>query len=166
MSKKLVCSACFVLMLGLVTKTTVAELVLYYPLDEGGGATAYDLSSNSNDGTLQGDPQWVAGKIGGALDFDGDDYVDAGNSSTLDFGANNWTVTAWAKTTMGTGSSGVLFGKGGDQSGGIRYTLHVKGAARMLADDDSTKVEFQGSIIVNDGVWHHLAAVRDGNTLI
>ena len=110
MSNKLIYSACFVLMLGLVTKTTVAELVLYYPLDEGGGATAYDLSGNGNDGTLGGDPQWMAGKIGDALDFDGDDYVDAGNSSTLDFGTNNWTVTAWAKTTMGTGNSGVLFG--------------------------------------------------------
>ena len=172
MSKKLIYLASFVLVLCLVptsiTNATEPGFVGCWRLDEGSGATVSDSSGYGNHGTFGPepyDPQWVPGMFGYALEFDGDDYVDVGNSSMLDFGTDNWTVTAWVKTTMGTGSSGILFGNGGDQSGGIRYTLHVKGTARLITDDDSTKVEVEGSTTVNDDVWHHLAAVRDGTTL-
>ena len=172
MCRKLIYLVSFVLVIGLVL-TSVAEaadpnLLGWWRLDEGSGTTASDSSGYGNHGTFGPepyDPQWMPGMFEYALEFDGDDYVDVGNSSTLNFGTDNWTVTAWVKTTMGTGSSGILFGNGGDQSGGIRYTLHVKGTARLITDDDSTKLEVEGSTTVNDDVWHHVAGVRDGTTL-
>ncbi len=147
---------------------TDLSIVGWWRFDEGYGTTVSDSSGYGNHGTFGPqpyDPQWVPGMFGYALEFDGDDYVDVGNSSTLNFGIDNWTVTGWVKTTMGTGSSGILFGNGGAQSGGIRYTLHVKGTACLITDDDSTKVELKGSTSVADDVWHHLAGVRDGTTL-
>ena len=52
----------------------VEGLFLYLPFDEGDGAEAKDLSGNNFNGKLEG-PQWVAGKFGNALQFDGDDFV-------------------------------------------------------------------------------------------
>ena len=52
-------------------------------LDEGSGDTAYDSSGNDHHGTING-AQWVDGKFGGALSFDGqDDFVDCGNTELL-----------------------------------------------------------------------------------
>jgi len=47
----------------------------HWKFDEGEGLIAYD-SVGDNDGDLIGNPQWVDGKIDGALGFDGDDYVE------------------------------------------------------------------------------------------
>jgi len=47
---KLVCYFTFVLVLGLTVNTAVAELVAYYPLDEGSGTTTADASGNDHDG--------------------------------------------------------------------------------------------------------------------
>ena len=65
---------------------------------------AEDSSGNNNHGTLSGDPQWVVGKIGGALEFDGvDDHVDCGNDPSLDI-TGPVTIAAWVYPT-GSGSS-------------------------------------------------------------
>ena len=66
--------------------------VAHLRFDDAGGPTAYD-DAGANDGTLTAgatgsntaaehmwDPQ---GKIGGALEFDGDDYLYAGQTSYL-----------------------------------------------------------------------------------
>jgi hypothetical protein len=177
MCKKLIYLFCFVLALGLLLTNAAnaadPNLVGWWKFDEGSGTTADDSSGNGNDGTLQGNPQWVAGKIGGALEFDGDDSVNVGNANMLNLGTDNWTITAWIKTTItGTGDSnkGTVFANGGDWSGGIRFTLAVsetggEGTITLTTDDDSTKVQATSSATVNDGVWHHVVAMRDGTTL-
>ena len=61
----------------LIAGSARADLVGHWTFDEGQGTTAYDSSGNDHHGTLQGDPQWVTGYIGGALELDGtDDYVE------------------------------------------------------------------------------------------
>ncbi|MCP4450776.1 MAG: discoidin domain-containing protein, partial [Planctomycetes bacterium] len=51
-------------------------LVAHLSFDENSGTTAADGSGNNNYGDVMGDAQWVAGKVGGALAFDGvDDMV-------------------------------------------------------------------------------------------
>ena len=42
-------------------------------LDEGKGDIVEDTSENGNDGTIKGNPEWVEGKFGKALKFDGVD---------------------------------------------------------------------------------------------
>ena len=46
-------------------------LVGAWLFDEGKGTVAEDLSGNELNGTLQGDPKWVDGKFGKALELDG-----------------------------------------------------------------------------------------------
>ncbi|MHC4113618.1 MAG: cellulase family glycosylhydrolase, partial [Planctomycetota bacterium] len=137
------------------------ELVGHWKLDENQGSTAADSSGKGNDGTLGGNPQWVAGKYGSALTFDGDDYVDLGNPSVLDFGTSDFTLCAWVKNPGGNN----VIAKGGDQSGGIRYALQVGTTVQLLVDDNSNKVSVSGGSGLGDGEWHHVAGAKDGGVL-
>jgi hypothetical protein len=74
-----------------------ADLIGHWKLDEGSGTIASDSSGNGNDGTINGGPQWVEGKIGGALDFDGtDDYVTTGTSLLSD--RTEFTLSCWVNS--------------------------------------------------------------------
>jgi len=93
MYKKVIYLTSFVLVLGLaltgIVEAADANLVGWWKFDEVSGPNAQDSSGNGNDGTLIGNPQWVPGKVGGALDFDGDgDYVDCGASVAFDIPHN------------------------------------------------------------------------------
>ncbi len=47
----------FVFLMSLMTASTaVAELVAYYPLNEGAGTTTADASGKNHNGTIQGTP--------------------------------------------------------------------------------------------------------------
>ncbi len=129
-------------------------------------------SAGANHGTIHGNPAYVDGKVGRAISLDGDDCVGFGNSSTLDFGAGDWTVSAWIKTTQsGTepANRGTVFAKGGDEAGGIRYALAVNeeylGTIVLTTDDDTYKVQAMGRTVVNDGNWRHVVGTRNADRL-
>jgi len=127
-------------------------------------------SAGVNHGTVHGNPTYVAGKVGQAISLDGDDYVDCGNPSSLNFGTGDWAVSAWIKTTQsGTDDAnepnrGTVFANGGDEAGGIRYTLAVNeeqsGMITLTTDDDLSKVQAISTTAVNDGAWHHVVGTR------
>ncbi|MHC4546334.1 MAG: hypothetical protein ACYSYL_17780, partial [Planctomycetota bacterium] len=68
-------------------------LVAHWKFDDGSGITAID-SAGTNNGTLNGDPTWTTGRIGGALSFDGD-YVAVGSIAPL--AGNTLTAQAWIR---------------------------------------------------------------------
>jgi len=71
--------------------------VAMWLFDEGTGKVAKDSSGNGNDGALKNVPQWVVGKVGQALKFDGGkkSYVDVGNLGLKE----PVTLVFWAKPT-------------------------------------------------------------------
>jgi prepilin-type N-terminal cleavage/methylation domain-containing protein len=74
-------------------------LVGYWPLDEGSGTQAIDLSGNGNTGSWSGStPYYTGGKIGAyGGNFNGiNDYVNLGTSSL--FNSANITLSAWINT--------------------------------------------------------------------
>jgi FlaG/FlaF family flagellin (archaellin) len=75
------------------------ELVAYWKFDEGSGTIASDSSLYGNNGTFSSNaPNWVDGKYGKALNFNGySRYVSVGNSSI--FRLQNLTITAWINRT-------------------------------------------------------------------
>jgi len=130
-------------------------------------------SAGGNPGTLRGNPTYVAGNSGQAIDLDGDDCVDFGNQPSLDFTTGDWTISAWIKTTQsGTGdeNKGSIYAKGGDQTDGIRYTLGIgevtSDLITLTTDDNVTKAQATGSTAVNDDLWHHVAGVRKAAQLL
>jgi len=90
---------------GSITGRNITDgLVGHWKFDEGSGTIAYDASGNNNHGTLVDGPNWVDGKIGGALDFDGsNDYVEVDNQDILT--SDHITIAAWIKHYGKSGSN-------------------------------------------------------------
>jgi hypothetical protein len=141
------------------------SLVAWWRLDETAGTAAFDSSTNGNDGILNGDPQWVEGKINGALDFDGDgDYVDCGNPDSVFDITGELTVAAWVNIrSLPTGWSPAV----------------VKGENAWRISTNNTQTSFHfginywetanyavnGSIEVSMNEWHHVCGTFDGTTI-
>jgi tetratricopeptide (TPR) repeat protein len=85
-----------ILVVLIVAGSASARLVGHWALDEGSGTTTHDLSGNGNDGVFKGDPEWIVGIMGNGLKFDGDDYVDCGNGTSLDL-TGPITISVWIK---------------------------------------------------------------------
>jgi type II secretory pathway pseudopilin PulG len=152
-----------------------------WKLDETSGTTAADSSGNDNNGTLVNmtpATDWVTGQIGGALDFDGtDDYVDLGTYSSLNFGSSGpFTVAAWVKTTDTYGMivsfrSSTNDGPVIDLAVGYEGGASAPGKAMILVRQDGggggyAHVASEDDVDVNDGQWHHVAAVRGSGSTI
>ena len=144
-----------------------AGLVAHYALD----GNANDSAGNAN-GTVVGGT-FVAGRFGQAISLagiglTGNEYVDCGNPSQLDFGTGSWTVSAWVNAPSSTDQMNV-FSKGGDSGGGIRYVLAVgendDHLVTLTLDDNATKEQSTGSVVVDDDQWHHLVGIRDGGNM-
>jgi len=140
-----------------------AGLVAHYPLD----GNANDVAG-AHHGTVSAGATYGPGQTGQALTLNGSTYVDCGKPTQLNFGTGNWTVGAWVNPVSSTEVM-IVFSNGGDDSGGIRYVLSVGQSAdhtvTLTVDDNVTKVESVGSVVVDDGQWHHIVGIRDGNSL-
>jgi len=149
-----------VLLMVFMTGLAHAELVGHWTFDDG---AAVDMSGNGNDGTVQGDPQWIGGYKGGlALECDGDgDYIDTGNADDLAV----WTICCWAKSPQAPSDHSF----GGPIHRNQNYILQW----------DHSSPTFRGAAVVTDAggwhaasfgdlsseTWYHLAATYDGENL-
>ena len=88
-----------------MTGIVSADLVGQWSLDEGSGTTVSDSSGNDIEGTFEGDPQWVAGKYGNALEFDGDDWVNFGTPPELVI-TGDISITCWVNPVGLSGEQG------------------------------------------------------------
>ncbi|HUU17424.1 MAG TPA: LamG domain-containing protein [Sedimentisphaerales bacterium] len=70
MFRKMKLFVAMLLVLGICTDAVLAELIGYWPFDEGQGTEASDITGNGNDGTFNGTVEWVPGYKGGAVRFD------------------------------------------------------------------------------------------------
>jgi hypothetical protein len=72
------------------------DLLGWWKFDDGTGTIAVDSSGNGNDGTFVQDPEWVSGKFGSGLLFDGQggERVALGG---LDIPSGAMTITCWFK---------------------------------------------------------------------
>jgi hypothetical protein len=159
--------------------TSRGELVGYWPFDD----MLDDLSGQGNNGTLIGEPIFSddvppllgAGK---SLLFDGDDAVDFGNPNILNFGSNDWTISAWAKKVAGS-ARGNIYSNGGDNGGGIRSVLAIgetggDQAVVLTTDVDQGDGAKQQAVSTADEIanipsvddeWNHVVGMRAGDEI-
>ncbi|MFB0553020.1 MAG: LamG domain-containing protein [Phycisphaerae bacterium] len=138
-------------------------LVAHWKFDDGEGTVAVDSSGNGNDGILNGDPQWVEGKIGGALEFNGDDYVNCGNGPSLQL-QDAITMAFWFKVEAFQNTWEAFMAKGDDsyrtsRGGGTGDATHMGISGTSVGGGNGW---FNGTVIVTGGQWHHMAATYDG----
>ena len=151
-----------------------------WSFEDGSADTAKDTSGYGNNGNLAGAtlcpggtacPTWKTATdcdlgFGGCLSFDGtDDYVEILNSLPTNFGAGDFTLSAWINTTT-TGSSKSIIETGVFglmKSLRINHTSSGELAFFVLGDAGGNQLEV--NVNINDGSWHHVVGVRNGSNI-
>ena len=122
--------------------------------------TTNDLSGSGNTGTMTNmnrSTSPVPGISGQALSFDGsDDYVDAGNNSSLAMGSNNFTFEGWVNTAQ-SGQAALIGGDAG-AAGLYLYSRVLRITKIGVADGPWSNWEK-----IPDNVWTHIAVVFDSS---
>ncbi len=146
------------------------SLVLHLKFDQE-IASGEDLSGQGNDATVNG-AQWIENGItGGALQFDGvDDYLDCGNSESLDIADSDFTLELWIKTdTRDKWMSLIDNGRYGAGYGcfdiAIRDSNLLQSSYMWRTAEGDHQYKGRTELIrvrsVNDSRWHHIAVVVD-----
>lgn len=156
--------------------------VLDVSFDDG---TAKDESGHGNDGTINGNVEFVDGVEGKALHITNSEetagkavraeqYIDFGDAEDLKFGEDDFTIMFWAKgDAFDWGDYAVVSNKNWDtganqgfaigtfSSDRYGFGLNFTGKDQERADTDRVKKAL-------DGGWHHIAATfdRDGQMVL
>ncbi|MBL7186880.1 MAG: LamG domain-containing protein [Phycisphaerae bacterium] len=130
------------------------DLLCWWMVDEGQGTVVLDWSGHGNEGTITGEPQWVDGFDGRALNFNG-----AGDDVTANFTAVSWpawTMAVWCKSDeLGQDNNSSMFATSQGTGGGFQFSY-----------DPDNNYRYHSDIDFNLGrattAWVHLAVSYDG----
>ena len=152
--------------------TTQTELRCHWKMNEGSGLTVADSVDNGfpSDGTYMGIEKWVTGPnpvntpatsidFLTALEFTPTDYVDCGNDPNFNEIEDQLTIAAWVK--VDPGQSGTIIHKGNS------WDLSVTSAGNVQFEDPcNTAPPFISTNTIDNGSWHHVAGIYNGNELL
>ena len=112
-----------------------------------------------------GQPQFVPGRVGEALGFDGQRFVDAGDIANFTY-EDPFTVSAWIHPTAADGVilSRAYAGDQGERGWGL-YLVDGKLLVNLSQRyaDDGVRVETRAALPLNE--WRHVLATYDGKRL-
>ncbi|MBM4033770.1 MAG: PEP-CTERM sorting domain-containing protein, partial [Planctomycetes bacterium] len=141
----------------------------YWPLNEGAGSTAFDLSGNARNGAISG-AAWASDAVRGTnLRFDGtDDFVTMGALGVS--GNAPRSIAGWAKSNDAAGADGDwtgIFGWSPNTAGSGRYfDVEVRGGGapkpyclHLYGREDNF------GPLTNDPNWHFFAGTYDGTNV-
>jgi len=127
--------------------------------------TPEDVTSNTNDCSAGGNPSAKEGKIGGAVYFDGNDYLNCGNDDSLDL-QGDYTLEAWVYLDSGKASVVQAIFEKGYKGGYMAYTLwhsarkYFHYASETASDWNTQAVTYpQGTI--DDNEWHYITGMKN-----
>ena len=137
----------------------------YWKLEETTGPPYAD-SYGTNDGSCSNCPEPATGIVGDALFFDGqDDEVAVPDDGSWNWGPeDSFSIEYWMMTSASTAGNRVIVARDDEAS-----SLHVwvgcddNGTVRFQCRDINGNGPYIGGTgdVLNDGVWHHVVAVRD-----
>ncbi|MFT5522405.1 MAG: VCBS repeat-containing protein, partial [Pirellulaceae bacterium] len=141
--------------------------VAAYRFEELAGTTASNLGSQgaSSNGTLRnGLTLGTPGIDGNAVSFDGvDDYIEIPRTI-----ADNFTISLWLKSNQASKAGGQWNEGWGLVDGDVAGEAHdfglsiLNGKFAFGIGSDNTTIE--STTTINDGLWHHVVATRDGES--
>ena len=143
--------------------------VAAYGFSEGSGTSTADASGYGHTGTLFGNPVWVTGKYGNALQFSGGtthDGVNLAPNNSFD-GLSQGTLAAWVKFDTATRPGFHGFFDANDASGcsyPFQFDINNQGGTvywEVWAGNTAqcTATFYAQVALANPGQWHHLAYV-------
>ncbi len=138
----------------------------YWPMESYNDTGVYDNSTYENFGTFQNGmtsrDNIVSGKYGTGLEFDGsDDYLDVGNSGSLDLGTGDFTFMVWEKshTTLYSKKAMILTNNPASESWkGYGFGI-INSPYLIVSQSTGNNITLQGTTDVTDNTWHHIAYV-------
>jgi len=138
-------------------------LIAYYAMEN----SVSDSSGNGLNGTIYGNPNFVAEHDGMTLDLDGNgDYVDCGYDPLFNVTTNEITVSAWVTIRSIANQWAAIAAKGeyawrlGNTSWDPRFHF---GITIWNAPDTAS---LDGVTAVGYDEWHHAAGVFDGSNIM
>jgi hypothetical protein len=184
MCRKLINLVSFVLVLGLVLTSAAGaadpDLIGWWPLNEGSGDVAIDLSASGNDGTIRnadsgglgdGGSVWVNDpERGMVISFNGDDGTGAVVSTDLIIPAStldsDFTWAFWAKqhADQATNNDTILGNRYGGTTSPLQFIKFTPTRFEHYNDDGSYSEGINYNSIPLD-VWVHHVISKDGPNL-
>jgi len=148
---------------GMLTTQSYAKIdpdtiVGMWLFDESKGDEAEDSSGNENVGNLMGNPEWVDGKFGNALEFDGaSSYVDILNSESLNNAS--FTISLWFQPNQ-LRIQGLV-----DKTPAPQWRIFMNSPAGAI-EFDALPGEIANitTPVTSVGTWSHVAATYDSDT--
>ncbi len=132
--------------------SSASQIVSHWKFDETSGIIADD-SVGTNNGSLINGPIWTAGKVGGALSFDGvNDYVTAGVNGIVYGSHIANTLMAWIKTD---GRDQIIL-----KPGTLEIGMTEQGNALYVCEYSGQWGCRSVAAPIGDGNWHHFAFVH------
>lgn len=139
--------------------TTDAEV--WMPLNDGSGTTAADWTPYGHDGTLEGDPQWVDGVAGGAVEFDGEnDYIDLGDEAFDRRNDEDWSVSFWMNAYPDVDNEPDILGQSRNRDNTWAFALH--GSRLRLELNGSSNMReraITSSGVIERNQWYHVTGI-------
>lgn len=165
--------------------TPPSNMVAWFSLDESAGTKAGDLAQAAPkitnmsqlvspiDGTYFGSPLRLTGSLGwvsNAVKFDGtNDYVEAPNHPSLNFGSGDFSIDAWVKIDHPNDANGVrALVEKREQIGGqyFGYSFFLYNGKLSLQLADGGYANYVSNLTVPaDGLWHFVAVTVDRNNI-
>jgi hypothetical protein len=139
------------------------SLVAYWSFEEVDEDVLIDHSGNGNDGTINGDPEWVDGPCGKAMEFDGaDDYIRVPNSESYNFANEDpFSISLWINYEAKGDYAGVMQ----KFNGGYPFKVEVDtGNVLYCSIYDGTNNPRANIGNVN-GEWHHCVFMKDADNV-
>jgi len=161
----------FVLSVALAGVAAAADtgLVGWWKFDDGSGTVAKDSSGNRYDGTVY-DAAWVAGNLGGALDFSGAEYVDVPPESWSTI-VTQATVCFWAYGDPDfQPQANFIFGAFSDPANNEarRMCAHVPWSDGNVYFDTGgpsyNRISRAGDAADYEGTWTHWTFLKNADT--
>jgi hypothetical protein len=142
--------------------------------DANAGTYTVDTSTGETHGRLGGDgvgtdlPKWITGKVGNALEFDGDDdYISLANSTALSPGANNLSISAWIKPRVLNSQDQRIYNDYGSVTNNL-VLLRINTSNKIQAffrDASGDLASPESTTTPTADTWYHVVAVREGSTV-
>jgi len=120
-----------------------------------------DGSGNGNDATVNGDPVFVDGMVGMALEFDGSgDFLDCGANPILAL-TDAVSISAWIKVAV-MGADHKVGGNQDGANGGYKMSVYsdkVEFEIRTAANSAVLNRSVAGGTIIEQDLWYHVVGV-------